>query len=174
MNKLTTKNWMRVRLNKTTKCITFTNDTTYKTKADCEYDIKSVQYISINLKALNKFVTEGYTINEQTITQPIENTVEVTVLSDNVIDLTGVPEVEEAIRQNYIKQAEKKAVIMYKGASIPNEPSDAVKLFLSTPPTQPKHKPLSVDKYTLTDKQYESNVNEVKRQRADYAGEVIL
>lgn len=40
----------------------------------------------------------------------------------------------------------------YKGASIKNEPSDAVKAFLSTPPSQPSVKPFD---YTKQSERYE-------------------
>ena len=61
MNKLKSKNWMRVRINRGSKVITFTNDITYKTKLECEKDIKSSQYIAVNLKAFNELLKSGYT-----------------------------------------------------------------------------------------------------------------
>lgn len=105
-----------------------------------------------NYKSLLKLINESYTdlnlVNdtkvdtvEEIITEPI---VEVVKPSETKQEFN--PKVEEAIRQNYIKKAEKKAVIMYKGASIPNEYSDSVKAFLSTPPTQPSVKPFDYSK----------------------------
>lgn len=70
MNKLTTKNWMRVRINNSAKTITFTNDTTYKTESECLVDIKSNQYIAINKRRFNKMISEGwiemFTVSKET------------------------------------------------------------------------------------------------------------
>lgn len=172
MNKLTTKNWMRVRLNKTTKCITFTNDTTYKNKADCEMDIKSAQYIAINLKALNKLVSEGYTINEQTIAQPIENVVEVTVLSHNVIDTTVNEKIERQIEE-YTKAKIERDILAYETKK---NKQLAIERFLSTPPKQAEQKPFDYSKQIdkFYSKQQPRNQRDKQRQIADYCNEVVL
>lgn len=96
MNKLNSKNWQRVRVSKKNNTITFTNPDTYKTKSECEADIKSNQYIAINKRNLEKMLAEGWTI-----------AVEETKQETQVIDLTGNPEVEEAIRKYYIQKKSK-------------------------------------------------------------------
>ena len=115
MNKLTTKNWQRVRVNVKSKILTFTNDQTYKTESDCKMDINSTQYIAINKRKLDKMVSEGFTIagqdtgqSQNAITQPkIEQ-----------IDLTGNPEVEESIRQYYVAKKSKQAIQWGKSSQI--------------------------------------------------------
>lgn len=105
-----------------------------------------------NHKSLLKLINEGYTdlnlVNDIIVDTVKEITPETIVEAVKPIEIKQEfnPEVEEAIRQNYIKKAEKKGVIMYKGASKPNEYSDAVKAFLSTPPSQPSVKPFDYSK----------------------------
>lgn len=108
MNKLTTRNWQRVRQNSSKKVLTFTNSDTYNTKSECEKAIKSNQYIAINKRNLEKMLNDGWAIaGEEKTVEAKEET--------KVIDLTGDPEVEEAIRKYYIRkksqeEAQKKAI----------------------------------------------------------------
>lgn len=123
---------------------------------------------SHNHKSLSKLIQEGWTdLNhevEQVVESISENASEIIVETVKVIETKQEfnPEVEEAIRQNYIKKAEKKAVIMYKGASTQNEYSDEVKRFLS-PIQQPKTKAFDMSFYSLSKKEQ----NKILRTRAE-------
>lgn len=131
MNMLNTKNWQKVRINVKNKLVTFTNNTTFKTKAECDTTVKSNQYISVNLKALNKLLADGYTIHQPII----ENAVQIEKSNTKaIVDLTGNPEVEEAIRQYYVAKKSKEEA-----------KAKAIADFL-TPVSQPKFKPLDLSK----------------------------
>lgn len=169
-NKLNSKNWQRIRVSHKNKTLTFTNDTIYKTMSECNNDIKSSQYIAINLKGLERLLCDGYSITQETIKN-------VTTESENVKEvrqewqppyIVGDEQLEKQIAEYTNKKMQKKGVQFVINKGVKDGLTDAEKQFLSTPPKQPKHEPLKVDKYSLTDKQYHSNVNAVKRQREDY------
>lgn len=111
-NKLTTKNWQRLRLNLTTKSITFTNDKTYKNESECLVDIKSNQYIAINKRRFDKMISEGWKVVDG-VTKSTQNITE----SIQMVDLTGDPEIEESVRQYYVSRKLRKGVEFVKGAS---------------------------------------------------------
>lgn len=177
MNKLNSKNWQRVRISHKNKTLTFTNDTTYKTMTECDKDIKSTQYMAINLKRLNDLVSEGYVVANTNSQETIKNVTMESIQSENVKDvkqpwqpmyIVGDEQLEKQIAEYTNKKMQKKGIQFVINKGVKDGLTDAEKQFLSTPPKQPKHEPLKVDKYSLTDKQYHSNVNAVKRQREDY------
>lgn len=167
MNKLNSKNWQRVRISNKTKTITFTNDETYKTKAECEKDIKSAQYIAINQNALNKLLNDGYTVNDTTINLQLENAVEVKETTTNVVDLTGDVEVEEAIRQNYIKSKEKKGIQFVNGASIKEISNVEAEYFAKLTQSQPIRKESEFQKTydNKWNKYYEKRGKEITKEK---------
>lgn len=143
MNKLNSKNWQRVRISNKAKTITFTNDTTYKTKAECENDIKSAQYIAINLKALNKLVSDGYSVNDTTIETVKENATESVKQAENVQDVELLnPEIEAQI-EAYAQAKIERDIKAYEEKKRKQE---AIARFLNTPPTQPKQQAFDYDK----------------------------
>lgn len=167
MNKLNSKNWQRVRISNKAKTITFTNDTTYKTKADCENDLKSAQYIAINQNALNKLLSDGYMINDTTINPQQVNAVEVKETASNVIDLTGNSEIEEAIRQNYIKSKEKKGIEFVKGASIKEMSNVEAEYFakLNTRTLTRNENPFQKTYNEKWDKYYQKRDKEIEKEK---------
>lgn len=158
MNKLNSKNWQRVRINRTKKVLTFSNDMVYRTKSDCEKDIKTNQYIAINLKALNALLDSGYSISPEGNKSVLKTNTEAKTPVNEVVDLTGKPEVEEAIRKYYI---------IKKARQEKNQ--RAIEKFL-TPVPQPKVQPFDLskqyDKFERTGRKHALNALEV--QRADY------
>lgn len=143
ISQMKAKSYYKVQLIAKTKTIKITKQE-FKTKSEGLEKGISKGYDILNLKAVNKLLCEGWT--EYTAKQ--ENVSETIVEAVKPIEVKQEfnTEVEEAIRQNYIKKVEKKGVIMYKGASTPNEYSDDVKRFLNTPPTQPTYKPFDYSK----------------------------
>lgn len=97
-----------------------------------------------NYKSLCKLIQDGWTdlnseadttINPQQVS--VSESLETT---QNVIDLTGVPEVEEAIRQNYIKSKERKGIQFVKGASIKEVSNVEAEYFAKLTQTKPTRK----------------------------------
>lgn len=146
MNKLNSKNWQRVRVSHKNKTLTFTNDTTYKTITECNNDIKSTQYIAINLKHLTDFVSEGYVVTNTNSQETIKNVTTEATQSENV------KEVKQ--EQTEVKKAK----------------VDPIKLFLASPPRQKSHKPFD---YSKNWESYESKgrpraERELDKQIAEY------
>lgn len=161
--KLNSKNWQRIRLNTTTKVITFTNDTTFKTKAECDTTVKSNQYVSVNLKGLQKLLGEGYTISQP----KEENATEQATEPQNTTKQEFNPEVEEAIRLNYIKNKERKGVEFAKGASIQEKSNVEQEYFNKMNQVKSAIKESEFQKtYDLKwDKYYNKRQKEIERQR---------
>lgn len=174
MLKLNSKNWMRLRINKTTKVLTATNEQTYQTKSECENDIKSAQYIAINLKALNKLLSDGYTLVDTNIKEDKKvATINVELSTANtIIDLTGDAEVEIQI-EAYTQMKIERDILAYEKKKRSQE---AVERFLATPPKQEKQNPFDYDKLNQRyyAKQQPRNQRDKQRQIADYCGEVTL
>ena len=167
-NKLNSKNWQRVRINKSTKVLTFTNETVYKTKSECEKDIKSTQYIALNLKALNTLLNDGYSIyqaNQENVTE------QATESENGIIDLTGNEEIERAIKEYEQKKIESD-IAKYEAKKRSQE---AVKNFLKTPPKQPTYESFNYDKQMeeFITKQAPKNQKDKQRQIADYCNEEV-
>lgn len=99
MNKLTTKNAVKASINKSTKQIRFTQQY-FRNVTEGEATLgTSKSFIILNKNRLDKMIADGYKVVDAKSTQNItksSTTVE-------IVDLTGVPEVEEAIRRNYVK-----------------------------------------------------------------------
>lgn len=176
-NKLNSKNWQRARVSHKNKTLTFTNDTTYKTMTECEKDIKSTQYMAINLKRLNDLVNNGYVVTNANSQETIKNVATEAVERQNVeeikqpwqpVYIVGNPEVEKQIAEYTNKKMQKKGIQFVTTKGVKDGLTDVEKQFLSTPPKQPKHEPISIEKYSLTDRQYHSNVKAVQRQREEY------
>jgi len=158
MNKLKSKNWMRVRINRGSKVITFTNDITYKTKLECEKDIKSSQYIAVNLKAFNELLKSGYTNTPETK--------EVTAEAQNKA-LNVENEVVEVI--NHTVEAQIEAYAKMKADRDRNK--DAIRSFL-TPVKQAEVVPFDMterlQKYEKTGRK--RAVKALEMQRESYCG----
>ena len=155
MMKLNSKNWQRVRINRTNKVLTFTNDMVYRTKSDCEKDIKTNQYVAINLKNLNELLNSGYSISPEVNKSVLKTPqCEITPINEGV-DLTDNPEVERQI----LEYAEKK------------RKQDIIKAFL-TPVPQPKVQPFDLskrhEKFERTGRKQALKALEI--QRNDYCG----
>jgi hypothetical protein len=154
---LTTKNWMRVRLNTTKKTITFTNDATFKTKAECDTTVKSNQYISVNLKAYNKLLSEGYSLvsNDNKVADTVQKTA---VVKEEWTPqyIVGDAKIEEEIRLYYIaKKAKQEA----------NQ--RAIENFL-TPVPQPKQR-VEIDMSKAVNKYYSK---QAKRNMLDKQAQI--
>lgn len=97
-----------------------------------------------NYKSLCKLIQDGWTdLNSEadTAINPTQvNAVEVKETATNVIDLTGNAEVEEAIRQNYIKSKERKGIQFVKGASIKEVSNVEAEYFAKLTQTKPTKK----------------------------------
>ena len=113
MTKLTSKNWVKVSVNQKNKTIRFTTQF-YKTQSEGLQMLggKAKNFAIVNKKAIDKMITDGFTIVEQK-QQKVTDT--------QIVDLTGNPEVEEAIRQYYIKKKSQKAVHFSKGVTQRNQ-----------------------------------------------------
>ena len=162
MMKLNSKNWQKVRLNVKSKLITFTSETTFKTKSECEATIKSNQYVAINKLGLERLLADGYTINQP----KEENAVEVKELAQNVVDLTGNAEVEAQI-EAYAQAKIERDIKAYADKKAKEQ---AVKNFLATPPKQEKQKPFDYDKQlkNFYTKQKPRNERALSNQMAEY------
>lgn len=170
MLKLNSKNWMRLRINKTTKTLTATNDTTYKTKTDCENDIKSTQYIAINSKALESLLSQGYVVVDTSIKEDKKfATTNVKQSTKQVIDLTGNEEIEKQI-EAYAQAKIERDIQAYEKKK---RQQLEIERFLSTPPKQTKQEPFDYSKQMekFVTRQAPRNQRDKQRQIDDYCNQ---
>jgi hypothetical protein len=112
MTKLTTKNAVKVSINKTSKQIRFTQQY-FRNVTEGELTLgTSKSFIILNKNRLDKMISEGYKVVDG-ITKSTKNITE----SIQTVDLTGDPTTEEAIRKYYVAQKQKKGIQFIKGAS---------------------------------------------------------
>lgn len=100
MKTLTTKNAVKCSLNQKTRQIRFTQQF-FKTITEGNATLGSApNFVILNKRMVEKLVNEGWSIVDTKSTNNI--TKQSTPIE--VVDLTGNPETEEAIRRNYIKR----------------------------------------------------------------------
>jgi len=167
MSEMLTKKWYKIQLVVKTKTFKVTKQV-FNTKSEGIEKGISKGYDILNYKHLSELLNEGWT--EYTAKE--ENTTEQATESPNdIIDLTGNPEIEAQI-ETYTRAKIERDIKAYTEKKTKQE---AVKNFLNTPLVQPKQKPFDYSKKLTEfyDKKAPKNQELKKRQIADYCNEEV-